>query len=75
MHINTSSEMLNAEFIFKGQKKNMGDQWEARLSAIENAQENLIKEMKEQLAGLTNLFEDMTIHPRGPTPLPNQQAS
>ena len=73
MHINTSSEMLNAEFISKGQK-NMGDQWEARLSAIENAQKNLIKEMKEQLAGLTNLFEDMTVHPRGPTPLPNQQA-
>ena len=48
----------------------MGDQWEARLSAIENAQENLIKEMKEKLAGLTNLFEDMTVHPRGPTPLP-----
>ena len=52
----------------------MRDQWEARLSAIENAQENLIKEMKEQLAELTNLFEDMTVHPRGPTPLPNQQA-
>ena len=41
----------------------MGDRWEARLSALENAQENLIKEMKEQLAGLTNLFEDMTVHP------------
>ena len=63
MHINTSSEMLNAEFIFKGKKKYMGDQWEARLSAMENAQEKLIKEMKEQLAGLTNLFEDMTVHP------------
>ena len=73
MHINTSSEMLNTEFIFKGQKKNMGDQWEARLSAMENAQEKLIKEMKEQLAGLTNLFEDMTVHPRGPAPLSNQQ--
>ena len=43
----------------------MGDQWEARLSAIENSQEKLIKEMKEQLAELTNLFEDMTVHPRG----------
>ena len=41
MHINTSSEMLNAEFIFKGQKKYMGDQWEARLSAMENAQEKI----------------------------------
>ena len=51
----------------------MGDQWEARLSAMENAQEKLIKEMKEQLTGLTNLFEDMTVHPRGPTPLSNQQ--
>ena len=51
----------------------MGDQWEARLSAIENAQEKLIKEMKEQLAGLTNLFEDVTLHPQGPSPLPNQR--
>ena len=40
---------------------------------MENAQEKLIKEMKEQLAGLTNLFEDMTFHPRGPTLLSNQQ--
>ena len=51
----------------------MGDQWEARLSAIENAQEKLIKEMKEQLAGLTNLFEDMTVHPQGSAPLSNQR--
>ena len=29
--------------------------------------------MKEQLVGLTNLFEDMTVHPRGPSPLPNQR--
>ena len=60
--------------LFSKVKKNMGDQWEARFSAMENAQEKLIKEMKEQLAGLTNLFEDMMVHPRGPTPLPNQQA-
>ena len=29
--------------------------------------------MKEQLAELTNLFEDMTVHPRGSAPLSNQQ--
>ena len=51
----------------------MGDRWEARLSALENVQEKLIEEMKEQLVGLTNLFEDMMVHPRGPAPLPNQQ--
>ena len=51
----------------------MGDQWEARLSAMENAQDKLIQEMKEQLAGLTNLFKDMTVHPRGPSPSSNQQ--
>ena len=39
----------------------MGDQWEARISAIENIQEEFghdIREMKEQLARLTSLFED-----------------
>ena len=54
----------------------MGDQWEARIVALENIQEEFghdIKEMKEQLAGLTNLFEDMTVHPQGPAPLSNQQ--
>ena len=49
----------------------MGDQWEARLSVIENIQENFgrnIREMEEQLARLTSLFEDMAVHPRGPHP-------
>ena len=54
----------------------MGDQWEARASAMENTQEKLehnIREMRGQLARLTSLFEDMTVRPRGPSPLPNQQ--
>ena len=54
----------------------MGDQWEARVSAVENTQEKLehnIREMEGQLARLTSLFEDMTVHPRGPSPLSNQQ--
>ena len=54
----------------------MGDQWEARVSAMENTQERLehnIREMEEQLARLTSLFEDMAVHPRGPSPLPNRQ--
>ena len=53
----------------------MGDRWEALLSAIENIQEKSghnIREMEEQLAKLTNLFEDMTIHSRGLSPLSNQ---
>ena len=29
--------------------------------------------MEEQLAKLTNLFEDMAVHPRGPLPLPHQR--
>ena len=41
----------------------MGDQWEARLSAMENVQEKFIRKMEEQLARLTNLFEDMAVHP------------
>ena len=39
----------------------MGDQWEARISAIKNIQEEFghdIREMKEQLARLTSLFKD-----------------
>ena len=39
----------------------MGDQWEARISAIENIQEEFghdIREIKERLARLTSLFED-----------------
>ena len=56
----------------------MGDQWEARLNAMENIQENFehnLREMEEQLARLTCLFEDMAVHPRGPLPLPNQWVS
>ena len=58
----------------------MGDHLEARISAIENIQEEFghdIREMKEQLARLTSLFKDHikaeAVHPRGPAPLPNQQ--
>ena len=54
----------------------MGDQWEARLSVMENIQENFehnLREMEEQLARLTSLFENMAIHPRGPSPSPHQQ--
>ena len=54
----------------------MGDQWKARVNAMENIQEKLehnIREMEEQLARLTSLFEDMAVHPRGPSPLPNQR--
>ena len=57
----------------------MGDQWEARISAIKNIQEEFghdIREMKEQLARLKNLFEDhiktQVVHPRGQSPLQNQ---
>ena len=53
----------------------MGDRWEARLSAPEDVQEKLIRGMKEQLTRLTNLFEDMAVHPRGPSPLAHQQVS
>ena len=44
----------------------MGNQWEARVSAMENIQEKLehiIREMERQLARLTSLFEDMAVHP------------
>ena len=58
----------------------MGDQWEARISAIENIQEEFghdIREMKEQLARLTSLLKDHikaeAVHPRGQSPSPNQQ--
>ena len=56
----------------------MGDQWEARIGAIENIQEEFghdIREIKEQLARLTSLLEDHirteVVHPRGQSP--NQQ--
>ena len=58
----------------------MGDQWEARIGAIENIQEEFghdIREIKERLAKLTSLLKDHikieAVHPRGPSPLPNQQ--
>ena len=51
----------------------MGDRWETRLSALENVQEKLIREMEEQLTRLRILFEDMAVHPRGPSPLTHQQ--
>ena len=43
---------------------------------MENIKEKLehnIREMEGQLAKLTSLFEDMAVHPRGPSPLPNQR--
>ena len=56
----------------------MGDRLEARLSAIENIQEEFghdIQEVKKHLARLTSLFEDyiktQAVHPQGPSP--NQQ--
>ena len=54
----------------------MGDQREARLNVMENIQENFehnLRKIEEQLARLTSLFEDMAVHPRGPSPLPHQQ--
>ena len=58
----------------------MGDQWEARIVAIENIQEEFghdIREIKERLVRLTSLLEDHirieVVHPRGLSPLPNQQ--
>ena len=54
----------------------MGDQWEARIDAMEDIQKEFghdIREIKERLARLTSLFEDMAVHPRGPSPLAHQQ--
>ena len=65
----------SAEFIFK-RLRNMEDQWETRVTVMENIQEKLehnIREMEGQLARLTSLFEDMAVHPRGPSLLPNQR--
>ena len=60
----------------------MGDQCEARISAIDNIQEEFrydIREIKERLTRLTSLFEDHikteAMHPRGPSPLPNQRVA
>ena len=57
----------------------MGDYLEARISVIENIQEECrhdIREVKEHLAMLTSLFEDhiktQTVHSRGQSPSPNQ---
>ena len=79
MHNKTSSDMLNVEFISK-RLRNMGDQWEARISAMENIQEEFghdIQEMREQLVRLTNSFENHikieAVHPRGLSPSSNQQ--
>ena len=58
----------------------MEDRLEARISAIEDIQEELehdIREIKERLVRLISLFKDHVkievVHPRGPSPLPNQQ--
>ena len=58
----------------------MGDRLEARLSTIENIQEEFghdIREVKEHLARLKSLLEDyirtQAVHPQGPSP--NQQVS
>ena len=58
----------------------MRDRWEARISAMENIQEKFehdIREMRKQLVRLTNLFENHNkteaVHPRRPSPSPNQQ--
>ena len=58
----------------------MRNQWEARISAIKNIQEEFghdIREIKERLTRLISLFEDHikteAVHPRGPSPLPNQR--
>ena len=58
----------------------MREQWEAQISAIKNIQEEFgqdIREIKERLARLTSLFENHikieAVHPRGLSPLPNQQ--
>ena len=60
----------------------MRDQWETWISAIENIQEEFrhnIQKIKERLARLTSLFENHikieAVHPRGPSPLPNQQVT
>ena len=58
----------------------MGDQWEARISAMERIQEEFvhdIREMREQLVRLIKLFKDHLqtkgVHPRGPSPSSNRQ--
>ena len=60
----------------------MGDWLEARISAVEDIQEEFghdIREMKEHLARLTSMFEDyiktQAVLPRGPSSVPTQYAS
>ena len=61
---------------------NMRDRLEARISVVEDIQEEFrhdIWKMKEQLARLTSLFEDyiktQAVPPQGPSPMPTQCAS
>ena len=58
----------------------MENRLEARINDIENIKEEFrhdIREMREQLVRLTNLFENhietVVVHLRDPSPLPNQQ--
>ena len=60
----------------------MGNRLKARISAIENIQEEFghdIREVKEHLARLTSMFEDyiktQAVLPRGPSPMSTQYAS
>ena len=60
----------------------MEDRLEARISAVENIQEEFghdIRKVKEHLARLTSLFEDyiktQVVHSRGPSSAPIQRAS
>ena len=71
----TSSEMLNIKFISK-RLRNMGDQWEAWISSMENILEEFghdIRERREQLVRLTNLCKNHikteAMRPRGPSSL------
>ena len=68
LHTTTHQVKYSFQNLFP-KDKNMGDQLEARISVIENIQEEFghdIREMKEQLARLTKLVEDhirtTTIH-------------
>ena len=80
MHIKTLSEILFSQICFL--RISMGDRLEARISAIENIQEEFghdFRKVKEHLARLTSLFEDyiktQAVLPRGPSPVPTQYAS
>ena len=80
MHIKTLNEIPFPQICFL--RISMGDRLEARISAIENIQEEFghdIREVKEHLTRLTSLFEDyiktQAVLPRGPSPVPTQYAS